>query len=177
MAKIAMPLAEEFEDSEYTLPRELPENAGHEVTVLGREPGATLEGKRNQATATVDLAGAAADPDEFDALLIPGGHSPDHLRLDRDIVAFVRRFWDSGRPVAAVCHGPQLLIEAGVVAGRTLTSWPSVRKDLENAGATWVDREVVEDGNLVTSRKPADLEAFTAAILRHLEHPRVGAAD
>jgi len=99
------------------------------------------------------------------------GHSPDHLRLDRDVVAFVCAFCASGKLVAAVCHGPQLLIEADAVSGRTLTSWPSVRKDLRNAGARWIDREVVEDGNLITSRKPEDLEAFSDAILRRLHAP------
>jgi deglycase len=84
-------------------------------------------------------------------------------------VLFVRRFWETGKTIAAVCHGPQLLIEADVVRGKTLTSWPSIRKDLENAGARWIDRQVVEDGNLITSRKPDDLEAFSAAILRRLE--------
>ena len=99
------------------------------------------------------------------------GHSPDHLRLDRDVVAFVCAFCASGKLVAAVCHGPQLLIEADAVSGRTLTSWPSVREDLRNAGARWIDREVVEDGNLITSRKPEDLEAFSDAILRRLHAP------
>src|SRR5689334_24281649 len=101
-------------------------------------------------------------------LLIPGGHSPDHLRMDESVVRFVRRFWETGKPVAAICHGPQLLIDADVVRGVTLTSWPSVRKDLENAGARWVDQPVVEDGRLITSRKPADLDAFCAAVLGRL---------
>jgi len=100
---------------------------------------------------------------------IPGGHSPDRLRMDEELVDFVRRFGESGRPIAAICHGPQLLIEADLVRGRTLTSWPSIRKDLENAGASWVDREVVEDGELISSRQPQDAEAFSRAILRALQ--------
>jgi protease I len=178
MAKIAVPLAADFEDSEYETPREKLCAAGHEITVIGTKRGETVHGKRGKAQATVDAAARDVDPREFDALVIPGGYSPDHLRLDRDVVTFVRRFVETGKLVAAVCHGPQLLIEADAVEGRTLTSWPSVRKDLENAGATWKDAEAVEDGNLITSRKPDDLEAFTRAILQRLGQaaPRHGAA-
>jgi protease I len=169
MARIAMPVGDEFEDAEVTVPWERLRAAQHEVTIVGSEKGATVRGKRGHATVRVDVAAASTDPREFDALVIPGGHSPDHLRLDAGVVSFVRRFWETGKTVAAVCHGPQLLIEADVVRGKTLTSWPSIRKDLENAGARWIDRQVVEDGNLITSRKPDDLEAFSAAILRRLE--------
>lgn len=168
MARIAVPLEGGFEDSELTVPWERLRAAGHEVVILGREAGRTLEGKRGRAAVIVDLASSDADPDDYDALLVPGGWSPDHIRTHEPTVSFVRRFCRSGRPVAAICHGPQLLIEADGVKGRTLTSWPSVRTDLENAGASWVDREVVEEGNLVTSRKPDDLEAFCAALLRRL---------
>jgi len=164
-----MLVGEDFEDSEFTVPYERLGTAGHQVTVLGSRPGTTVKGKRGKATARIERTAADADVGEFDALVIPGGYSPDHLRLDPGAVSFVRRFSGTGKPVAAVCHGPQLLIEADVVDGRTVTSWPSVRKDLENAGATWVDREVVEDRNLITSRKPDDLEGFSAAILRRLE--------
>ena len=108
------------------------------------------------------------DPTSYDALLIPGGYSPDQLRVDDDVVNFVKRFAATQRPIAAVCHGPQLLIEAGVVEGRTLTSWPSVRTDLRNAGAEVVDQEVCVDGNLITSRKPEDLDAFCRALLEQL---------
>jgi deglycase len=172
MAKIAMPVGEDFEDSEFSVPRDRLIEAGHQVTVLGTSPGATITGKRGKAAARIDAAGASADPEAFDALVIPGGYSPDHLRLDDGIVSFVRHFARTGKTVAAVCHGPQLLIEADCVAGKMLTSWPSVQTDLENAGATWVDREVVEDGNLITSRKPEDLDAFCAAILKRLEGKR-----
>jgi protease I len=170
MARVAMPVGDEFEDAEVTVPSERLRAAGHEVTIVGTEEGgATLRGKRGRATVRVDVAAASAHPPDFEALVIPGGHSPDHLRMDAGVVSFVRRFWETGKTVAAVCHGPQLLIEADVVRGKTLTSWPSIRKDLENAGARWIDREVVEDGNLITSRKPDDLEAFSAAIIRRLE--------
>jgi protease I len=168
MARIALVLAEDFEDSELIVPLDYLREAGHAVTVIGGRRGDRVHGKRGHATATVDANAASVDAEAFDALVIPGGYSPDHLRLDRDVVEFVRRFSESRKPVAAVCHGPQLLIEAGVVEGRTLTSWPSVRTDLENAGAHWIDREVVEDENFITSRKPDDLDAFSRTLLAHL---------
>lgn len=175
MAKIAVLLAAGFEDSEFTVPYERLTRAGHAVTVFGTQAGCVVKGKRGEASAMVEKTADQIDPAHFDALVIPGGYSPDHLRTDANVVNFVRRFAETGKLIAAVCHGPQLLIEAEVVRGRTLTSWPSVRKDLENAGARWVDREVVEDGNLITSRKPQDLEAFSEAIMRRLgatEHSR-----
>jgi protease I len=136
--------------------------------VIGSRTGATVEGKRRRVQATIDAAAGSADPSDFDVLQIPGGYSPDDLRTNPAVVSFVRRFWKTGRTVAAICHGPQLLIEADAVRGRRLTSWPSVRKDLENAGATWVDDEVVVDRNLITSRKPDDLDAFSDTVLRAL---------
>ncbi|MEZ4228762.1 MAG: type 1 glutamine amidotransferase domain-containing protein [Polyangiaceae bacterium] len=169
MAKVAVTLASDFEDSELTHPAVALEEAGHDVVVIGTEQGAILRGKRGQAKVTVrgtPKSHAAAD---FDALLIPGGYSPDHLRTEPEMVAFVKHFVDQKKPVAAICHGPQLLIEADVVRGKRLTSWPSVRKDLENAGASWEDREVVEDGNLITSRKPDDLPAFSEALVARLD--------
>lgn len=167
-ARIAMPVAADFEDDELTIPKERLERAGHEVVLVGSERGERLSGKQGRATVEVDVAAQDVDPEEFDSFVIPGGYSPDHLRTDEEVVELVRRFGATGRPIAAVCHGPQLLIEADLVEGRTLTSWPSVRKDLENAGAHWVDREVVEDENLVTSRRPDDLPAFCAAIEKQL---------
>lgn len=168
MAKIAVPLARDFEDSEFTVPADRLKHAGHQITVIGTRAGETLEGKQGQATAHVDATPDDVSPEDFDALLIPGGYSPDHLRTEAAIVDFVRRFAELDRPIAAICHGPQLLIEADLVKGRTLTSWPSVRKDLTNAGAQWVDREVVEDDLLITSRKPDDLDAFCDALLKGL---------
>ncbi len=139
------------------------------MVTLGTERGRTLTGKRGQVKVVVDATAAECEPSAFDAVVIPGGYSPDHLRTDAQLIAFLKKFVATGRTVAAVCHGPQLLIEADAVRGRTVTSWPSIRKDLINAGAGWVDREVVEDGNLITSRKPRDLRAFSDAILRQLE--------
>jgi protease I len=117
-------------------------------------------------TKKVDTTVAAADPDDYAALVLPGGViNGDFVRADADAVAFVKAFFDAGKPVAAICHAPWVLAEADVVRGRRMTSWPSLRTDLRNAGATWVDEEVVVDGNLVTSRKPDDLDAFGAAIV------------
>ncbi len=168
MAKIAMMIGPEFEDSEFRVPYDRFTQAHHEVTILGTSAGETMKGKQGREQARIDAAVKDRSPTDFDMLVIPGGHSPDHLRIDRDVVSFVREFVNSGKPVGAVCHGPQLLIEAGLVAGKTLTSWPSVRKDLESAGANWVDKEVVRDGTFITSRKPEDLEAFSRELLAAL---------
>jgi protease I len=170
MARIAIIVGDGFEDSEFLAPYERLKKAGHEVDVMGIEAGAEVKGKRGRSMAHVDVAAHAAYPDHYDALVIPGGNSPDSLRTNSDVVAFVQGFANSGKPLAAICHGPQLLIEADVVQGKTLTSWPSVETDLLNAGAMWVEQDVVVDQNLITSRKPDDLDAFTAAIEKALEH-------
>ena len=177
MARIAIPIGDDFEDSELTVPRELLRDAGHEIVTVGVEAGRTVAGKRGREHVLVDARAADCDPAAFDAVVIPGGYSPDHLRTDAGVVTFLRSFGATGRTIDAVCHGPQLLIEADLVRGRTVTSWPSVRKDLVNAGAAWVDRPVVEDANLITSRKPEDLEAFCAAILRRLAGHAHDASD
>ncbi len=166
MAKIAFLLADDFEDSEYQEPRKTLEEAGHDIDVIGIEAG-EVTGKKG-ATATVDMAAGDAPADEYDALVIPGGYSPDKLRVHGDVVELTRTLAQRDILVAAVCHAPSLLIEAGVVEGRTMTSWPSVRTDLANAGATVVDEEVCIDGRFITSRKPDDLPAFGEAILRAL---------
>jgi protease I len=168
MAKIAMLLGEGFEDSEFSEPCARLKEAGHEVVTVGLERGKRIRGKHGRAMATIDCTPDDVDPTTFDALVIPGGQSPDHLRTEPSMVSFVRRFAETDKPLAAICHGPQLLIEAEVVEGRDVTSWRSVRKDLENAGAHWIDRAVVEDGNLITSRCPDDLDEFCAAILARL---------
>lgn len=170
MARIAFILEETFEDSEFKVPYDGLRQAGHNVTVIGREAGKQLKGKAGKETATTDLAIAQASARDFDALVIPGGYSPDKLRTDAKMVQFTRELVEAGKPVAAICHAGSMLVEADVARGRTVTSWSSIKTDLTNAGAKWVDREVVEDGNLITSRKPADLPAFVAAIQRQLEH-------
>jgi protease I len=123
----------------------------------------------------VDRLVADASVEEYDALVLPGGvANPDALRRDQEAVEFVRAFVESGKPVAAICHAGWMLAEAGVVEGRTLTSWPSLQTDLRNAGAQWVDKEVVTDGNLITSRKPDDIPAFNNAVLEALAHGAAG---
>lgn len=168
MAKIAIPIANGFEDSELTVPRDRLRERGHDVTLIGPRSGEVVVGKNRKASVTITRQAKQAQASHFDALFIPGGYSPDHLRTDPEVVRFVREFFESGKLVAAICHGPQLLIEAEVVKGRHLTSWPSVRKDLENAGAEWEDRSVVVDENLITSRNPDDLDDFCEAMLARL---------
>ncbi len=168
MARIATVLASDFEDVEFTHPRDELTGAGHEVVVIGTDAGEKLTGKQGDARVAVDTTVDQVSVDEFDALLIPGGYSPDKLRLDDAIVSFTRQFVESGKPVAAICHAGQLLVEAGVVDGRRMTGWPSVRTELRLAGADVVDEEVVVDGNLITSRNPGDLPAFSRTLLERL---------
>jgi protease I len=177
MARIAMIADDMFEDVELRQPYDRLRAGGHEVVLVGLAPGKPIAGKQGRERLTTERGVEEVRAEEFDALLIPGGYSPDKLRTSLPMVAFTRAFFDQGKLVAAVCHAPSLLIEADAVEGRTVTSWPSIRTDLLNAGARWVDREVVEDGNLVTSRNPGDLPAFSEAILRRLagraeEEPR-----
>ncbi|MBY6035761.1 type 1 glutamine amidotransferase [Fictibacillus nanhaiensis] len=161
MAKIATVLANMFEDVEYTEPAKAFREAGHEVTVIGTEKGATLEGKQKEAQVTTNAAISEVLNDDFDALFIPGGFSPDILREDEKFVKFVKHFAESDKPIFAICHGPQLLITAEVLKDREITGYKSIHVDLKNAGADVKDQEVVVcGGNLVTSRQPDDLPAF-----------------
>ena len=164
--KVAMLIAKDFEDSEALDPKAYLEARGADVTVIGvaRE---TYAGKKGGSLAA-DTTFAEVDPGQFDALVIPGGGAPENLRIDDDAVAFARAFVDSGKPVASICHGPQLLISANVLRGRTVTCVKKIRDDVKNAGATYVDEALVIDGNLITSRTPADLPQFDDAIARAL---------
>lgn len=166
--RIAALVGPGFEDSEFRVPYDRFRQAGHEVVVVGLKKGEKLDGYKGRERAVVDLGLDEASADAFGALFIPGGHSPDHLRADDRAVEFVRRFRD--KPIFAICHGPQLLITAQMVRDRTMTAWKTVQVDLGNAGAKVVDREVVVDRNLVTSRKPDDLEAFVRESMRLLEN-------
>ena len=161
-----------FEQEELIGPRDRLRAAGAEV-VLASPKADPIQGMNHDEKAdqvTPDTTFDAVDPDAFDALLIPGGvANPDTLRMDARAVDIVRAFDDAGKPIAAICHGPWLLVEADIVEDRTVTSWPSLRTDLENAGAIHVDEEVVVDDNLITSRKPADVPAFTEALIQMLE--------
>lgn len=168
MARVAVVLGEDFEDSEFRMPYDRLQAAGHEVRLIGAKKGEVVHGKKGKETATIEAAARECRPSDFDAVVIPGGYSPDHLRTDESTVIFVREIARAGKPVAAVCHGPSLLIEADVVRNKTVTSWPSIRTDLENAGAHWIDMQVAKDGLLITSRNPGDLEAFSSELLAAL---------
>lgn len=168
MARIAILIADMFEDCEYLQPAAAFRESGHDIVHIGLKSGENVTGKKEQTPVMIDAAAAEVDPADFDALFIPGGYSPDKLRTDADAVRFVRSFMEAGKPVFAICHGPQLLITACVLAGRKVTGWKSIIQDIANAGGIFTDREVVIDGNLVSSRNPQDLPAFSSACLEML---------
>ncbi|MCT2343753.1 MULTISPECIES: type 1 glutamine amidotransferase domain-containing protein [Niallia] len=170
MSKIATLITNMFEDSEYTEPAKSFKEAGHEVVTIEFEAGKTVTGKQKEAEVKIDKSIDDVTPDEFDALFIPGGFSPDQLRGDDRAVAFAKSFMDSNKPVFAICHGPQLLITAKTLEGRNATGYKSIKVDMEYAGATYKDEEVVVcGGQLVTSRTPEDIPAFTRESLKLLE--------
>jgi protease I len=166
--KIAFLLADGFEDSEFKVPYEKLKGAGHEVAIVGATKGKILTGKKGKEHVTADKSIDRISADQFDAAVIPGGYSPDKLRLNDKMVDFVRQMNNAKKLIAAICHGPKLLISAGIVQGRQITSWSSVAVDLKNAGAKWVDKPVVVDENIITSRQPSDLEQFSQAIIDKL---------
>jgi deglycase len=174
--KVAILAADMFERVELEEPRDALEEAGAEVEVVSIHDG-EIQGFDHfdpASSVKVDRTVQAVSPDDYDALLIPGGvGNPDQLRGDEDAVAFVRSFDDAGKPMAVICHGPWVLVEAGVVRGRRVTSWPTLETDIRNAGGDWVDQEVVVDGNLVTSRKPDDIPAFNREMTRLFSGERV----
>ncbi|MDB5124552.1 MAG: protease [Mucilaginibacter sp.] len=163
--RVAILTEEGFEQVELTSPQKALKDAGATVDVISPKSGKIKAWNETDwgIEVQVDKQLSEVSPDDYDALVLPGGVlNPDKLRQNKDAVAFVSAFLDEGKPVAAICHGPQLLIETGMIGGRTLTSFPSLQTDLKNAGAHWVDQEVVVDNGLITSRKPADLDAFNA---------------
>lgn len=162
--RIAILVEEDFEDSELTEPLAAMRNAEARVVIVGSGSRERYRGKRGRAIIKADVTADKVDVEDFDAIIIPGGYAPDKMRLHQSMIDLVRKAYDSGKVVAAICHGPQLLISADIVRGRRVTSWPSVAVDLKNAGAEWVDEPVVQDGNLITSRKPADLPRFNKVI-------------
>ncbi len=166
--RIAILAEQDFEDVELTEPLRELKAAGATVTIVGSGTRKAYKGKRGSAEVRVDADADKVRAEDFDAVVIPGGYAPDKMRLHPSMINLVKKMHDSGKLVAAVCHGPQLLISADVVRGRKVTSWPSVAIDLRNAGALWVDEPVVQDGNLITSRQPADLPDFDAAIIQAL---------
>ena len=158
--KVACVLANGFEDSEFRQPYDALKEAGHEVTIVGLEAAKQLNGDKGRETVTTERAFADVRPDQFDALFIPGGFSPDRLRAHQAPVTFVKAFFEKDKPILAICHGPQLFITAGTYQGHRLTAWRTIQGDLRLLGADVVDQEVVVDRNLVTSRQPQDLPAF-----------------
>lgn len=168
-ARVAILVTDGFEQSELIEPRKALDDAGATTQVIspahGKVKGWNHKEWGNDVPVDVPLKLAKAE--DYHALLLPGGvMNPDNLRMQPEAVAFVKHFTDAGKPVAAICHGPWTLLEAGAVRGKTMTSWPSLKTDLKNAGANWVDKEVVSDGQLVTSRKPDDIPAFNREMIR-----------
>jgi len=160
-------LAAKFQDEEGVETTAFLREHGMEVVTAGIEPG-PAEGKYGRQTVEIERAVKDLDAGEFDLLVIPGGAAPETLRLDADVLAFTQAFFEAAKPVAAICHGPQVLISARVLPGRTVTCYEGIRDDVQLAGAKYVDRTVMADGNLVTSRKPSDIPAFNKAVLELL---------
>lgn len=169
MSKIAVMITDMFEDVEYTNPAEAFRKAGHELVHVGLKAGETVKGKSEGYEVTVDKAAKDVSVDEFDALFIPGGYSPDKLRVDEDAVRLAGDFVKSGKPVLAICHAAQLLITAQAIKGLKITGYKSIIQDIKNAGAEFIDQPVVEDGNIVSSRNPGDIPAFIEASLQKLK--------
>jgi protease I len=173
--RVAILVAEGFEEVEMTEPRKALDAAGAKTEIVSPADGKVKAWAKTEwgGEYNVDRKLDAARPDDYDALLLPGGvMNPDHLRMNEKAVEFARAFVDSGKPVAAICHGPWLLAEADVVRGREMTSYPSISTDLKNAGANWVDREVIVDNGLVTSRKPDDIPAFNRKMIEEFAEGR-----
>lgn len=161
-------MEEEFEDSEVTGPAQLLRDAGIEVVLVGPLAGATYTGRKGAAV-VADMAAGKARAAQFDAVVIPGGHAPDRMRMRHAMVDLVRDMVGANKPVAAICHGPQLLISVNALRGRTVTCWPSIAIDVKNAGGLYVDKPVVVDGPIITARKPDDIPAFTQALIDALK--------
>ncbi len=165
MAKrIAFIVASDFDDAEFEIPYGQLKAGGAEIVIVGLKAGEHLCGHRGRICANAEKSFDEVSAEDFDALIIPGGYSPDKLRIDDRAVRFVKDFVESGKTVGAICHGPQILITAEVVRGKSVTGWSSIAIDLKNAGAKFVDAPVVVDGNIVTSRNPGDAEEFSAKI-------------
>ena len=166
--RIAIMVEADFEDSELAEPLKAMRDGGARVVIVGSGSRPSYKGKHGTVTVAADNTADKVSAGDFDAVIVPGGYAPDKMRLHPPMVDLVKKAHDTGKIVAAICHGPQLLISAGIVRGRRMTSWPSVAVDLENAGATWVDEPVVRDGNIITSRRPVDLPKFNKAIIEAL---------
>lgn len=160
MSKIAILIGPKFEDIEYTEPSKAFKDAGHDLTHIGFKEGQIVQGKEEKTNVEIEKSAKDISVSDFDALFIPGGCSPDKLREDENVVNFTKEFVKSDKPVLAICHAPQLFITAKVIKGRKVAGWKSIIVDIENAGGEYIDEEVVEDGNIITSRGPDDIPAF-----------------
>jgi len=167
VAKVAIFTEDLYEDVEFWYPFYRLKEAGHQTVVIGSGKKDTFNGKHGIPN-RVDQSIRTADPGEFDALLIPGGYAPDRMRLHHEFAEFTRKIHDSGKVVASLCHGPWILVSAGIVKGRKMTSWPTLKDDIINAGGRYKDEEVVVDGNIITSRGPDDLPAFMREVIKAL---------
>ncbi len=167
--KMAMLIEQDFEDIEVTEPLRIFREAGIHATVIGNNLQATYTGKKKEANIKADTTPDRINVQDFDVIYIPGGYAPDKMRLHQPMIDLVKKFVEAGKLVVALCHGPQVLISAGLVKGKRMTSWPSVAVDLKNAGATYIDEPVVKDGRFITSRKPDDIPQFTKAVIEALE--------
>jgi len=171
--KIAILATDGFEQSELLQPRKALDEAGAHTEVIAPK-GGEIKGWNHTGwgeSVKVDKTLQQANPNDYDALVLPGGvMNPDHLRMDPKAVEFVRHFVSAGKTIGAICHGSWTLLETGALKGKTVTSWPSLKTDLKNAGAHWVDKEVVTDGQFITSRKPEDLPAFNRAVIEAVQH-------
>jgi protease I len=165
--RIAVLVADMFEDVELWYPYYRLLEAGHDVDLVGCESGEVHKGKKG-TEATTTVAAAGVEPADYDAVIVPGGFSPDYMRRCQPMVDLLREIGEAGKPVAAICHGPWMLASAGLTQGKKVTSYPSIRTDLANAGGEWVDEEVVHDGNVITSRRPDDLPAFMREVVAAL---------
>jgi protease I len=169
MAKIAVLLENMFEDVEYTKPEEAYKKAGHQITLIGVQKGKIVKGKKLGTEVRIEKTISDVSVDDFDALFIPGGYSPDKLRAYDDIVKFVKQFSDKKKLIFFICHGAQLLITAKALEGRKVTGWRSIKQDILYSGAKYINKEVVEDDNFISSRQPSDIPSFIEATLNRLK--------
>ncbi|MEW4370909.1 type 1 glutamine amidotransferase domain-containing protein [Paenibacillus kandeliae] len=168
MSKIAFLLANEFEDSEMQVPYDELTKAGHQADIIGLEKGEKVTGKNGKAEYTIEKAISEVQASDYDALVIPGGSSPENLRLDPNVLNFVTEISQANKTIGAICHGPQILASADLLKGRTITSYPPLKVDMINAGANFQDGEAIVDGNYITSRTPKDEPAFVRELLKVL---------
>jgi len=163
--RIAILVEDSFEELELIEPMRAMKMAGARVIVVGTDSVRSYRSKSDKRTITAEVTADMVKVENLDAIIIPGGYAPDRMRLYQPMIDLVKKAYAAGKVVAAICHGPRILISADIVRGRRMTSWPSIASDLRNAGADWIDEPVVQDGNLITSRKPADLPMFDKAII------------